>query len=146
MDEPPVRFYRYRYLNYWEAELPVGWIVRENGKHISFTNKDQGGTVFSLWTTLKVDWENAYDGTEENRRKVLADYRVINEEDAERKPMVDYEFWHEGLQARFRTRCWRFSGGDFLMNILQNTRTDRMDAMQDSIVDRFVGTLSLLEW
>ncbi len=145
MDGLPVRFYRYRYLNYWEAELPVGWIVRENGKHVFLMAKNHGGMIFSLWTTVKTDWEKSYEGTEENKQKVLADYRVLNEDEMERKPKVDYESWNEDVQASFRTRGWRFRSEALLINIYQSTKSDRVDAMQDSIVDRFVRTLSLVE-
>lgn len=145
MDDLPVRFYRYRYLNYWEAELPVGWILREQRNHVFLMAKNRGGMIFTLWTTVKTDWEKSYKGTEENKQKVLADYRILNEDEIVRKPNVDHESWSEDFQVSFRTRGWRFRSETLLINIYQSTKSDRVSAMQDSIVDRFVRTLSLVE-
>lgn len=144
MEWIPVRFYRYRYQDLWEAELPIGWVVDHYESELSLIN-GAGRTVFTIRTTLKADWESRYKDTEENRLKVLADYRMLSEEATERKPLMDYESWNDSLQTRYRTRLWRFSGKDFLMNVIQNTKVDKVDPAIDSVVDRFIATLSFSE-
>ena len=143
MEGMPVRFYLYRHQDYWEAELPVGWVVEHYKSELSLIN-GAGNTIFTIRTTLKVDWESRYNDTEEKRLKVLADYRRLSDEDAERKPIADYKSWNGSLQASFRTRLWRFSGKEFLMNVIQNTKTDKVDPGVDSVVERFVNTLRVV--
>jgi len=145
MEGMPIRFYCYRYQDYWEAELPVGWIVIREGNHLLFESQSPRGLVFTLSTTSKTDWETSYQGTEENRQKVLAEYRLLGEGTEKRKPTLIHESLNEDFLIRFRFKSWRFKGPNFYIMIIQNTQVDRIDLGIDAIVDRFVNTLRVVK-
>ncbi|HEY1173623.1 MAG TPA: hypothetical protein VGH19_19820 [Verrucomicrobiae bacterium] len=147
--EMPVRFYRYRYQDYWEAELPVEWIVRDLGNGISFAAKNPGGEIFSVWTKSQADFEKdqdkAHPVTVKDWRLVTSLYKTLDEEDTLREPDMECGLWNKDFEAWFRIRNWRFRGGDFLISVMHDTKAKRIDSVHDSIVDRFVRTLSLVE-
>lgn len=147
--EMPVRFYRYQYQDYWEAELPVGWIVREHENSISLAAEIPGGEVFSVWIKSQTGFEKnqaeAHSVTAKDWQMVVSLHRMLDEEDTVRAPDLECGLWNKDFETWFRIRNWRFRGKDFLIMVMHDTKAKRIDPVHDSIVDRFVNTLSLVE-
>ena len=146
--EMPVRFYCYRYQDFWEAELPVGWEVRRNGNNISLAANNLGGEFLSVWTISQADVGKNKDAvnpiTAKDWRFVCAFFDRLDEEDEAREPELECGLWNNDFEAWFRIRSWRFRGEDFLVTVMYHTKAKHIDPVHDSIVDRFVNTLKLV--
>jgi len=150
MEGMPVRwFYRYRYLHFWEAEVPVGCDVHVVKTAIVFMNKSSR-LFFSVATYTREDWEQqSAEVITAGERKTwdeVAKYHVfLPEDEAERKPLIDRENWNKELQQTWHGREWRFRDENFLIMIMQHSRVEKRDPAHDAIVDRFVNSLRVVE-
>ncbi len=149
MEGMPVRwFYRYRYLHFWEAEVPVGCDAHVHKTGIIFMDKPSR-LLFSVVTYTREDWEQQAAevksvGEHKTWDEVAKHHLSLPEDASERKPLIDCERWNEEMQRMFRIRDWRFRGENFLIMIVQHKAGMRNPA-HDSVLDRFVNTLSILK-
>ncbi len=149
MEGMPVRFYCYRHLNYWEAELPIGWNALAIGTLLSFSSDSGTGPMFTVTTFDREHWESRrLKELETPIRKswseVVEQYAFLPEDAFERKPRFDQEVWNEDMQELWHSRNWLFRGQDFVILILQTCRAKDKNEIYDSIVDRFVATVDLV--
>jgi hypothetical protein len=148
MEGMPVRFYRYRYLDYWEAELPVSWFVAESAPMVAFSQRKHGGTVFSVFTIKKNHWDSILKDMSGGLFKPMLNWEKAAEKarllgDGSRVPEADREYENPVDGFLYRHRIWSFRAGDLLIYVEQSAKSNEIDADQLAVVDRFAATLSL---
>ncbi len=147
----PSKFYRYRYLNCWEAELPVGWTGKAKRLSLSFVD-DQGVEAgFTVSTTSKNQLES-FRELQKNEpqldldwERLMARVPMLGDELAERNPQVENEQKRLKDDCLYRYQSWMFKGKDVLILLRYSYKSEERDPMQVATVKHFVNTLRLVE-
>lgn len=148
MEGMPVRWFcRYRYLHFWEAEVPVGCDAHVVKTGILFMDKPSR-LFFSVVTYTREDWEQQAAelksvGEQKTWDEVAKNHVYLPDDDLGGKPRIDREHWNEEMQRMFRIREWRFRGENFLIMIVQH-KAGMKNPAHDSVLERFVNTLTLV--
>lgn len=149
MDEQPVKFYRYRYLNCWEAELPVGWTGKNTRLALSFLDGKGVEVDFTVSTLIKSQWESLLKLQNEEARigweKLINCVLTLDDSLSERKPQVEREMRNPKDDCLRRYQAWAFKGKDFLISVHYSYKSEERDPMQVATVKHFVNTLRLVE-
>lgn len=152
MSEQAARFYRYRYLNYWEAEVPMAWSLLESAPSVSFSARKHGETVFSVFTVKKDHWDSILSDMSGALFKPMLNWeeatekcRPLDDSGTDRTPEVDHVWDNPMDRGKYRQRVWSFRSAELLVYVEHCVRSENFNEHEAAIVDRFVNTLSILK-
>lgn len=143
MDEEPIKSYRFRFLNYWEADLPIEWkanCVCGNTVTVSDGFTECAFLIITARTYADLDVKGI-----EQKRMFMSAHQWLKRDVWERKPQLDHEVFQTEDNCLHRMRLWLLRGEAVFISIIHTGKVMQVDSRQILMVNCFVASLSLLE-